>query len=122
MPFILLCLLLQASASTTSISSYALIVSAVGLLVTGGAAKFFISYGTRLAMVEKESAENKAKIEKNATELTAKLEKHANELTTANTQVALVAAALESIKTALADLKQDVKEWMKSHGTNHTSE
>jgi hypothetical protein len=83
----------------------ALIVSIFGLLVGGGAVSFFIKYGTRLTMVEKDTAENKQKIEK-----------HATDLIQANTQVALVAAALESIKQTLAELKQDVKQWMREHG------
>jgi hypothetical protein len=102
MLLILLCaLLLQA---TNAAPFYAVIISVFGLLVSGGAFTFFMRYGTRLALVEKESKETKEK-----------LEKHATELITANTQVALVAAALEGIKTALNDLKQDVKQWMRDH-------
>jgi hypothetical protein len=51
-----------------------------------------------------------------------KLEKHAAELATANTQVALVAAALESIKSALTELKTDVKEWMRNHTPHNNAE
>jgi hypothetical protein len=86
----------------------AIMISILGLLVSGGAASFFIKYGTRLTLVERESAENKAKIEK-----------HATDLIQANTQVALVAAALEQIKSTLSELKQDVKAWMREHGHNH---
>jgi hypothetical protein len=86
----------------------AILISVLGLLVSGGAVSFFIKYGTRLTVVERESAENKAKIEK-----------HATDLIQANTQVALVAAALEQIKSTLSELKQDVKQWMNQHGHNH---
>lgn len=98
-------MLLQAASS--SVPFYAVLISVLGLLVSGGAASFFIKYGTRLAMVEKESKETKER-----------LEKHATELIAANQQVALVAAALEGIKSTLNELKQDVKEWMRSHTSN----
>jgi membrane protein YqaA with SNARE-associated domain len=85
----------------------AILISVLGLLISGGAVSFFMKYGTRLAMVEKESTENRAKIEK-----------HATDLMQANTQVALVAAALESIKSALTELKTDVKQWMREHSAS----
>ena len=89
----------------------AILISVLGLLVSGGAMGFFMKYGTRLAMVEKQSSEN-----------TAKIEKHATDLIQANTQVALVAAALESIKSALTELKQDVKQWMREQREHSASE
>lgn len=89
----------------------ALLISVLGLLVSGGAVSFFIKYGTRLAMVEKQSTENATKIEK-----------HATELMTANTQVALVAAALEGIKQALTELKSDVKQFMREQREHSTTE
>jgi len=102
----LLCAVLL-QAPVTSVSVYTVLITVLGLLVSTGAVTFFIKYGTRLAMVEKESSETKQK-----------LEKHAAELATSNTQVALVAASLEGIKNGLNELKQDVKEWMKSHGSH----
>jgi hypothetical protein len=89
----------------------AILISLFGLLVTGGAVSFFIKYGTRLAMVERESTDNRAK-----------LEKHATDLIQANQQVALVAAALENIKTTLTEIKSDVKQWMREHSASHPSE
>jgi hypothetical protein len=85
-------------------STLEMVIAVFGVLATAGGVKFFVSYGTRLTMVEKESAENKAK-----------LDKHANELIQANTQISLIAAALESIKCNLAELKADVKDWMQRH-------
>jgi len=99
--------LFQATAQTSSLPFYAIIITAFGLLVSGGAVSFFIKYGTRLAIIEKDCAENKAKIEK-----------HGNDLVAASTQVVLVAAALEQIKATLTELKQDVKQWMREHGHN----
>jgi hypothetical protein len=80
-------------------------MAVLGLLASLGAGNFFVKYGTRLAMVEKESAENKAKIEKQAGELAANSQ-----------QTALVAQAIAEIRNSLNELKSDVKEWMRSHG------
>jgi len=119
----LVCLLMfQAAAQTSSLPFYAILVSVFGLLVSGGAISFFIKYGTRLAMVEKESADNKAGLASHCKENQAAFEKHAQELNTANTQVALVAAALEIIKNTLTELKKDVKDWMKEHSKQSADE
>jgi hypothetical protein len=96
-----------------SLQLVAIIVSVIfgilGLLSAAGAFKFFTSVGTRLTMVEKESADTRQKVEKQGTELIA-----------ANLQVAAVAAALEGIRSALNELKSDVKDWMRTHG--HSAE
>lgn len=81
-----------------------IVIAVFGVLATAGAVKFFASYGTRLAMVEKESAENKEKIDK-----------HASDLVQASTQISLIAAALKSIENNLAELKTDMKTWMRRH-------
>ena len=77
----------------------------LGLLVSIGAGTFFVKYGTRLAIVEKESSETKAKVDKQASELAANSQ-----------QTALVAQSLTEIRNALNELKQDVKQWMNTHG------
>jgi hypothetical protein len=99
----LLCfVMLQVAPS--AFTPFTIFMGILGLLLSVGAGSFFLRFGTRLAMVERESAETKQK-----------LEKHAAELAIANTQVALVAAALESIKSNLNELKTDVKNWMRDH-------
>jgi hypothetical protein len=99
----LLCFVLF-QAAPSALTPFTIFMGILGLLLSVGAGSFFLRFGTRLAMVERESSETKQK-----------LEKHAAELATANTQVALVAAALEGIKNGLNELKTDVKEWMRNH-------
>jgi hypothetical protein len=92
-------------------SPFAIFMGTLGLLVSIGAGTFFVKYGTRLAIVEKESAETKQKVDSQAKDLAANSQ-----------QTALVAAALAEIRNALNELKTDVKEWMRSHDSHHTPE
>jgi hypothetical protein len=103
----LLCfILLQVAAPLTS--PFAIFMGTLGLLVSIGAGTFFVKYGTRLAIVEKESSETKQKVDSQAKDLAANSQ-----------QTALVAAALSEIRNALNELKTDVKEWMRSHDSHN---
>jgi hypothetical protein len=85
-----------------------IILSLFALLVSGGAISFFIKYGTRLAMVEKESGDTKQRVDK-----------HAADIITANTQVALIGQALSAIQSSLNDIKKDVRDWMQAHSAQN---
>ena len=104
--------LFQATGSVLSLST---VLSVLGLLGVGGGVSFALRYGTRLALVEKESADTKVSMAAHAKDNQERFEKHAAELNTANTQVALVAAMLKTIETSLTELKADVKRWMETH-------
>jgi hypothetical protein len=109
MLFTLMCFVLLQAAAPSLFTPFSVFMGVLGLLASLGAGNFFVKYGTRLAMVEKESADNRIKIDKQAGELAANSQ-----------QTALVAQAIAEIRNSLNELKIDVKEWMRSHG--HTGQ